>query len=246
MKTNLLAIIAVLGLFAFACQQGGEFKPKNVQLTNSADSVSYCIGLDIATSLKRDSFNAEMNLDALLMGLFQELNSDSTISIDMMQRRAVIQSYFTLKRERDMERKFGKNRIAGEKFLAENKNKEGVITTASGLQYQIITEGTGDIPQPTDRVKVHYHGTLIDGTVFDTTEGKEEPVTLIANRVIQGWQEALILMPVGSKWKLFIPQELAYGMQPQGQIIAPFSALIFDIELVEIIPQPEPDNQEVE
>ncbi len=132
-----------------------------------------------------------------------------------------------------MEEKYADNKAAGEKFLAENKTKEGVKTTESGLQYKVITEGKGEIPADTCKVKVNYKGTLIDGTEFDSSYKRNEPATFRANQVIKGWTEALTMMPVGSKWELYIPQELAYGSRESGQI-KPFSTLIFEFELVGI------------
>jgi FKBP-type peptidyl-prolyl cis-trans isomerase FklB len=132
-----------------------------------------------------------------------------------------------------LEEKFGENKAAGEKFLAENKKKEGVQTLPSGLQYKVITEGKGAIPTATSKVKVNYKGTLIDGTEFDSSYSRNEPATLRVNQVIPGWTEALQLMPVGSKWELYIPQEIAYGSREAGKI-QPFSALVFEVELVSI------------
>ena len=132
-----------------------------------------------------------------------------------------------------MEEKYADNKAAGEKFLAENKAKEGVKTTESGLQYKVITEGKGEIPADTCKVKVNYKGTLIDGTEFDSSYKRNEPATFRANQVIKGWTEALTMMPVGSKWELYIPQELAYGSRESGQI-KPFSTVIFEVELVGI------------
>ena len=132
-----------------------------------------------------------------------------------------------------MEEKYADNKAAGEKFLAENKAKEGVKTTESGLQYKVITEGKGEIPADTCKVKVNYKGTLIDGTEFDSSYKRNEPATFRANQVIKGWTEALTMMPVGSKWELYIPQELAYGSRESGQI-KPFSTLIYEVELVGI------------
>lgn len=132
-----------------------------------------------------------------------------------------------------MEEKYADNKAAGEKFLAENKTKEGVKTTESGLQYKVITEGKGEIPADTCKVKVNYKGTLIDGTEFDSSYKRNEPATFRANQVIKGWTEALTMMPVGSKWELYIPQELAYGSRESEQI-KPFSTLIFEVELVGI------------
>jgi FKBP-type peptidyl-prolyl cis-trans isomerase len=127
------------------------------------------------------------------------------------------------------------NLEAGNAFLEENKGREGVKTTASGLQYEVITEGTGPIPSAEDRVRVHYHGTLIDGTVFDSSVERGEPAVFGVGQVIPGWTEALQLMPVGSKWKIYVPSELAYGERGAGADIGPNTTLIFEVELLEIV-----------
>lgn len=143
-------------------------------------------------------------------------------------------------KEKALAAKYTDNKVAGEKFLAENKTKDGVVTTPSGLQYKIITKGTGAIPADTSKVKVHYKGTLIDGTEFDSSykrkdkDGKAQPATFRANQVIKGWTEALTMMPVGSKWELYIPQELGYGGRETGGEIKPFSTLVFEVELLGI------------
>ena len=132
------------------------------------------------------------------------------------------------------EKLYGANRKAGEDFLAENAKKEGVVTLPSGLQYKVLTKGTGEKPQATDRVQVHYEGRLVDGTVFDASKKHgDKPLTFAANQVIKGWTEALCLMPVGSKWELYIPYQLAYGERDMGTI-KPYSALIFTVELLGI------------
>ena len=142
-----------------------------------------------------------------------------------------INSYF-----QKMQEEAGKEaKDAGEKFLEENKKQEGVVTLPSGLQYKVIKQGTGDKPKATDQVRCHYHGTLIDGTVFDSSVRRGEPAVFPVNGVIQGWVEALQLMPVGSKWTLYIPYEMAYGTRGAGQSIPPYAALIFEVELLEIV-----------
>lgn len=138
-------------------------------------------------------------------------------------------------KEKAIAEKYADNKAAGEKFLAENKEKEGVVTLPSGLQYKIITAGKGEIPADTCRVKVNYRGTLIDGTEFYSSYKRKEPATFRANQVIKGWTEALTMMPVGSKWELYIPSELAYGSRETGGDIKPFSTLIFEVELLEIV-----------
>ena len=152
----------------------------------------------------------------------------------MEQAQTYTQTAMEAIKAKAMEEKYADNKAAGEKFLAENKTKEGVKTTPSGLQYKIITEGKGAIPADTCKVKVNYKGTLIDGTEFDSSYKRKEPTTFRANQVIKGWTEALTMMPVGSKWELYIPQELAYGARESGNQIKPFSTLIFEVELLSI------------
>ena len=152
----------------------------------------------------------------------------------MEQAQTYTQTAMEAIKAKAMEEKYADNKAAGEKFLAENKTKEGVKTTPSGLQYKVITEGKGAIPADTCKVKVNYKGTLIDGTEFDSSYKRKEPTTFRANQVIKGWTEALTMMPVGSKWELYIPQELAYGARETGGQIKPFSTLIFEVELVGI------------
>ena len=142
---------------------------------------------------------------------------------------------FMMERQQKMQKELAdKNLKDAEKFVEENKKKEGVITTASGLQYKIITKGNGKIPTAQDTVVAHYRGTLIDGTEFDNSFKRNEPATFPVSGVIKGWQEILQLMPVGSKWEVYIPPQLAYGEQGAGQVIPPNAALIFDIELISI------------
>jgi FKBP-type peptidyl-prolyl cis-trans isomerase FklB len=138
------------------------------------------------------------------------------------------------KQKMQMQEISDKNKKEGEEFLAENKNKEGVITLPSGLQYKVIKEGDGNLPKATDTVTVHYRGTLIDGTEFDSSYGRGEPATFPVNGVIPGWTEALQLMKAGSKWQLFIPSNLAYGERGAGGRIGPNSTLVFDVELLSI------------
>ena len=166
-------------------------------------------------------------------GFTDALTGDTTV-----MKQADAESLFAKKsaeaRAAKQEREFGANRDAGRKFLAENKTKPGVQTTASGLQYKVLTKGEGAVPKATDRVMVHYEGRLVDGTVFDaSSKHGSEPMVFGANQVIKGWTEALCMMPVGSKWELYIPYELAYGERNAG-MIKPYSMLIFTVELVGI------------
>ena len=150
------------------------------------------------------------------------------------EAQTFMQTQMDAVKEKAAAKKYADNKAAGEKFLADNKTKEGVVTTASGLQYKVITKGTGEIPADTCKVKVNYKGTLIDGTEFDSSYKRKEPATFRANQVIKGWTEALTLMPVGSKWELYIPYDLAYGTRETGGQIKPYSALVFEVELLGI------------
>lgn len=199
-------------------------------LKNSADSFSYAIGLSIASFYKAQGIS-DINNQLVLKAL-----SDAKVDKPLLNETQVnncIVNYMQTARST----KAGPNKKAGLAFLAENKKKPGVVTLPSGLQYQIIKEGTGPKPTAEDQVKVHYQGTLIDGTVFDSSIERGEPLTLGLKNVIPGWTEALQLMPVGSKWKLFIPSDLAYGDNPAGPKIKEGSTLIFDVELIEIVKQ---------
>ncbi|MCI6214054.1 FKBP-type peptidyl-prolyl cis-trans isomerase [Bacteroides heparinolyticus] len=155
-------------------------------------------------------------------------------AMDMAKAQEYMSTQMEAIKEKATAEKYAENKAAGEKFLAENKGKEGVVTTPSGLQYKIITKGDGAIPADTSKVKVNYKGTLIDGTEFESTYKRNEPATFLANQVIKGWTEALTMMPVGSKWELYIPYNLAYGSRETGGQIKPFSVLIFELELLGI------------
>jgi FKBP-type peptidyl-prolyl cis-trans isomerase FklB len=205
-----------------------------------AYSAGLRIGLQINSqiigSIKHDLFGEDstmtINKDEFVAGLIHGLNNNKKIlSVDEAKEYSQITSE-AIKAKR-LEAEYADNKAAGEKFLEENKTKEGIQTTSSGLQYKIITLGKGAVPTSESTVKVHYRGTLLDGTEFDSSLKRKEPSTFRADQVIKGWTEALTIMPVGSKWELYIPQELAYGTRNSGQI-KPFSALIFEVELIGI------------
>ena len=174
----------------------------------------------------------ELSKDNFFAGFAEAVKGKATVSME--EARAFVQARTEAIKAKALEEKYGENKIAGEKFLEENKAKEGVVTTESGLQYKIIKAGKGEIPTKESTVKVNYKGTLIDGTEFDSSYKRNAPATFRADQVIQGWTEALTMMPVGSKWELYIPQELAYGASETGGQIKPFSTLIFEVELLEI------------
>lgn len=176
-----------------------------------------------------DVLNHEQFIKGFQNGIFPV---DTTFSMDSAQ--SLVQKQMAYYHKVKMEKKYGANRVAGEQFLKLNAKQDSVQTTASGLQYKVITMGTGEIPQKTDRVKVDYEGRLIDGTVFDSSYKRGKPATFPVGQVIAGWTEALCMMPVGSKWEVYVPQELGYGDREQ-QKIPPFSCLVFTIELHEIV-----------
>jgi FKBP-type peptidyl-prolyl cis-trans isomerase FklB len=190
---------------------------------------SYGVGMSIAESLAQQDLST-LDLDQVLAGMRAIFNGESPL-ITPEEANQHIQRYLDAQKNQ----KYEVNRLAGEAFLAENAQRPEVKTTASGLQYEVLQEGDGPKPGPTSQVTVHYHGTLIDGTVFDSSVERGAPATFGVNQVIRGWTEALQLMAAGSKYRLTIPQELAYGANPHpGGAIQPFAALIFDVELLSI------------
>lgn len=193
------------------------------------DKISYALGLSIGNNFLSSGIN-KVDFDSFLKGMKDVINGGDT-DMDYEEAKQVINDYFT----KLQDEKLDINLKAGEEFLSINKNKAGVVTLPSGLQYEILKTGDGPKPALTDQVKCHYHGTLIDGTVFDSSVKRGQPATFGINQVIPGWVEALQLMPVGSKWKLFIPSDLAYGKAGAGQSIEPNSTLIFEVEILDIV-----------
>ncbi len=203
-----------------------------IVLTNYTDSVSYSLGLLYGKSLKAQGFE-DMNNDLLLEVFRQSISStlpaDSALLIDAKSANPIVNNYFIKKREIIA----SKNLAEGEDFLAKNKTKSGVKTTASGLQYKVIKEGTGALPNPNSNITVYYTGTLLDGSVFDGTK-PGAPANFGISGLISGWKEGLLLMKEGAKFKFFIPANLAYGAQGSPGSIGPNSVLIFELELVKI------------
>ena len=202
-----------------------------MQLDSIEAKASYAIGLQIGQQLK-DSGLKDLDINAIKQGLEDVLTEKQPILSLNELHDALRQIHERAMAEKKKEAE--KAAQAGVDFLKENLTKEGVKSTESGLQYSILKEGDGKIPAATDTVRVHYTGKLIDGTVFDSSVERGQPAEFPVNGVIRGWVEALQLMPVGSKWRLYIPQELAYGSQGAGASIPPFSTLIFDVELLAI------------
>ncbi|PKP08933.1 MAG: peptidylprolyl isomerase [Bacteroidetes bacterium HGW-Bacteroidetes-4] len=201
------------------------------------DSVSYLMGAGdgkgLLSSFTRSGLDTMVRVDIYLDALAASAKK-LEVKIEGQANMQMVNDFFESFKEKELMSKFGANKTAGEEFLAKNKALETVTETASGLQYEIITEGNGPRPAFNDKVKVHYTGTLLDGTVFDSSVERGEPAVFGVGQVIKGWTEALQLMPVGSKWKLYIPYDIAYGTRDMGEI-KPYSMLIFEVELLEIV-----------
>ena len=235
-----LAVVAVT-VSLFSC--GNQAQDVKI-LETELDSVSYAVGLSMSGQLKSNF--SEVNKSILAQGIRNGLDSTNLL-IDAKDMQEVLSGYFRKKQQAQMEEqqaaaskaaeaKFGENKKAGEDFLEANKSKKGVKTTESGIQYIVLKEGSGEKPAgPMTKVKVHYHGTNIEGNIFDSSVDRGTPATFGLNQVIKGWTEGVQLMNEGAKYKFFIPQELAYGAQQKGENIKPFSTLIFEIELLEVL-----------
>ncbi|MDP6394774.1 MAG: FKBP-type peptidyl-prolyl cis-trans isomerase [Desulfobacterales bacterium] len=235
MKTNFIFSIYICSLFLFinnsdAFAENETAKP----FEKHKNKVSYIIGTNIAKSL--ENFKEEIELDMLIDGIKDQFNK-KTLRVAEEESESVMRKFSAKMNKRQSE----KNKLlakeameVGNKFLEENRKKKGVVTTESGLQYLILKQGDGPKPEKTDKVKVHYRGTTIDGVEFDSSYKRGKPALFPVTGVIKGWIEALLLMNVGSKYKLFIPPELAYGSQGAGPRIGPNAVLIFEIELLDI------------
>ena len=233
-----LAIITVLTMMV-SC---GNQKADVSSLETEIDSASYALGMDMAIKVKANF--EEASKDLFLQGYRNGMDSTNLL-IEQKDLNNFLRTFFQKQQAKKMraaqekaakeaEVKYGHIKKAGEEFLSLNKVKEGVESTESGLQYIVLKEGKGDLVKPTDKVKIHYHGTTTDGKVFDSTVDKGKPYESKANIFVPGFNEALSLMRKGSKYRVFIPQELGYGAQQRGQLILPFSALVFEIEILNI------------
>lgn len=220
MKSALTALLGISLALSLPAAEESPFK-------NSTDKASYALGMNVAKSLRMNNVT-DINVD-IYMRAFKDGLAGKTMQMTEEQMRETLMAFQQEVRSKALD----KNKKDGEAFLAANKSKEGVVTTASGLQYKIETKGTGKVPSTNDTVVCHYRGTLIDGTEFDSSYKRSEPSSFGVTGVIKGWTEALLMMPVGSKWKLFIPSDLAYGERGRPGI-PPNSTLLFDIELVSI------------
>ncbi|MDR2911071.1 MAG: FKBP-type peptidyl-prolyl cis-trans isomerase [Bacteroidales bacterium] len=231
MKNKLIYFMLILFTVS-ACNQTGV--KKNVKLETAVDSASYAIGVLVGTNNKQQvdmvPGGKELNLE-IISAAFRKATVGEETVMTPEEANGIISTFIESAGAKEAQI----NLEEGNAYLENNKGRSGVQVTSSGLQYEIITEGTGAKPGPEDQVQVHYHGTLIDGTVFDSSVDRGEPATFQVNAVIEGWTEALQLMPVGSKWKIYIPSSLGYGENGAGGLIGPNSALIFEVELLDIV-----------
>lgn len=193
------------------------------------EKISYALGLSIGNNIVNTGIK-NLNLSKLAKGI-EDIIESKTQEISTNEAQEILNSYFEELQQKMTEQQ----QSAGTAFLAENAKRSGVVCLPSGLQYEVLVAGKGAKPGASDNVKCHYHGTLIDGTVFDSSVQRGEPATFGVSQVISGWVEALQLMTVGSKWKLFIPSDLAYGAQGAGQHIGPHTTLVFEVELLDIV-----------
>ncbi|HAH22944.1 MAG TPA: peptidylprolyl isomerase [Prolixibacteraceae bacterium] len=232
LRSFIYASALVLTVGAAGCQNSSS--KGDTKLASRNDSVSYSLGVLIGENNKQQMKGApgvEQLDKAVLLAAFQKAFLGDSVQIKPVKANGIIQKFFAEVSKVEGE----KNLKIGQEFLAENGKKPGVVTLPSGLQYEIMKAGTGPKPTAADQVKCHYHGTTIEGKVFDSSVNRGEPATFPVGQVIPGWTEALQLMPVGSKWKLFIPANLAYGEKGAGADIKPNSTLIFEVELLEIV-----------
>ncbi len=201
------------------------------------DKLSYALGLGIGQQLAQMGAGADLNIDDFAQSIRDVLEGNE-LKVSHREAQLIVEGYFLQQQQKMTAERAEKGKAAkeeGEKYLAENAKKEGVITTKSGLQYQVLKEGNGKRPTAKDKVKCHYEGFLIDGTVFDSSVQRGEPAVFGLQQVIAGWTEGLQLMQEGGKYRFFIPYRLAYGEGGAGQMIPPFATLIFDVELLEIV-----------
>ena len=225
MKKNCFLGIVVLAMCLASCSGQSD----KISLKTDVDSASYALGVNIGAYYGEAELPGPLDIDLILKGFKSAFTNEATL-MTVEETNEYLSKFF----EKATLSEYEENRVEGENFLLENANKEGVVKTASGLQYRVITEGKGAKPSPTDVVTVHYTGRLIDGTVFDSSLSAGEPVSFPLDQVIPGWSEGVQLMNVGSKYEFWIPYDLAYGTSSVGGVIDPYSTLHFEVELLGI------------
>lgn len=240
MKNSLKKIVILLGLSVFVATSvyavdRAQYSRNNNLLKTDMDRASYSVGMSLGQDFKLREM--DMNPELIAMGIRDILEGNKTLlsKDEAMAALQQLQAVAVAKQQEALKKVAEKNKAAGEAFLAENAKREGVKTLDSGLQYEILVEGTGKSPEPSDRVSVDYRGSFIDGTEFDSSYKRGEPANFSVEGIIPGWTEALQLMKEGGKWKLYIPADLAYGEQGAPPMIEPNSTLVFEVELKEIL-----------
>ena len=225
----------LIGMFMLPSISMAQKKKNQVELSNKADSISYALGADIGNNLKRTEM--DINADMIYQGLKDAIENNGDSKLTDQQAQALLQAFQQEVQQAQIKKREEKAKLAkteGELFLKENKEREGVMETESGLQYMVLRAGDGGAkPAATNTVKVHYEGKLLNEKVFDSSYQRGEPIEFPLNRVIKGWTEGLQLMDKGAKYRFFIPSELAYGAQGAGQDIGPNETLIFEVELLD-------------
>lgn len=231
---RIVFVFSLISVFVIsACSQ--EKKYASVKLKSKEDTVSYYLGLAYGSGIKQAKIDSVFQSEAFQKGLYQAIKEDS-LPVNANEMQGYLSAFFAEFQQKQVQIQY-KDYIAQNKaYLVENAKKDSVISLPSGLQYKILKPGNGPKPGMNDRIQVHYTGTLIDGTVFDSSYERNEPAEFNVGEVIPGWTEIVQLMPVGSKWRVYIPENLAYGAQsPQGSPIKPYSTLVFDVELLKIV-----------
>lgn len=224
----LLIMTMFLSITSWSCKSQNKVDNKKIDLSNKVDSASYSIGVQIGANFAQQGLDTIMNINLIIEGIKDQVAKNA--KIELAQTDKIIQDFFT-----EMQKSKSAGKLEeGEKFLKENGKREGVTTTASGLQYEVIKMGTGPKPNASSTVKVNYRGTLLNGTEFDSSYARNEPISFPLNGVIKGWTEGLQYMPTGSHFKFYIPWDLAYGERGAGQLIGPYETLIFEVELLSI------------
>lgn len=216
-----------LGLYTVDAQAQRKSKRK-MKIENQKDSISYSLGVSIGKNIQQQGFT-DINVEAMNQALM-DVYGDNELQISEEEANQFLNTYF----QKVQQEKFEAMKQEGEQFLAENAKRSEVVTLESGLQYEVMKSGSGASPKLTDKVTTHYHGTFINGQVFDSSVARNQPASFPVNGVIAGWTEALQLMKVGDKWRLFVPYTLAYGERGAGESIPPYAALIFEVELLSI------------
>jgi FKBP-type peptidyl-prolyl cis-trans isomerase FklB len=234
---SLLFILSITAIIISTISCGPGKMYSRAKLNSKEDTVSYYLGMTYGTSMKTANVDKVFNYQAFVKGVQEAINSDS-LSVSDYEIQSYLSTFFTDYQEVQLKEQYKDYITENETFLQENSKKDSVVTLPSGVQYKIIKATNGKMPADTDMVKVNYTGELIDGTKFDSSVDRGEPAVFMVNEVIPGWSEVVKLMPVGSKWRVWIPSDLAYGSEaPQGSAILPYSTLVFDIELLEINPK---------